>query len=81
MSEITDYLSQKIVEIRLARFIGEVVWASGSIIASAGLLFRIILLAIVGFSVLFIGLYLSVHYELQRLDYMHALERLTHKEK
>ncbi len=81
MSEIADYLKEKIAEVRLGRFFGEVVWALGASISVAGLFFAILLVAIVGFSLLFTGLFLSVYYELQRLDYMHALERLSHQEK
>ena len=47
----------------------------------AGLFLKFFLLIIIGFSLLFVGLYLSVHYELQRLDYMHALEKIAHQEK
>ena len=79
--EIADYLKEKIVEVRVARLVGEVVWALGSCISVAGLFFKILLLIIMGFSLLFVGLYLSVHYELQRLNYMHALEKIAHHEK
>ncbi len=79
MADMADYLKQKIAEVRLARFIGEVVWALGSCISVAGLFLGILLLVITGFSLLFIGLYLSVHYELQRLDYTHALEKFSRK--
>lgn len=81
MSDIADYLKQKIVEVRFARFIGEVVWALGSMISIIALFWKILELIIAGFSLLFLGLYLSVHYELQRLDYAHALERILHREK
>jgi hypothetical protein len=81
VSDITDYLKNKIAEVRFARFIGEIVWALGSMISIAGLFWRILELIITGFSLLFLGLYLSVHYELQRLDYTHALERIAHREK
>jgi hypothetical protein len=76
--EITDYLKEKIAEVRLARIVGEAVWALGSCISVAGLFFKILILIITGFSLLFVGLYLSVHYELQRLNYMHTLDKLTH---
>lgn len=81
MSDITDYLKEKIAEVRFARFIGEAVWALGTVLSVAGLFFKVLLLSIVGFSLLFAGLLLSVHYELQRLDYMHALEKISHHEK
>lgn len=81
MPEIADYLTEKISEVRLARFVGETVWAVGSCISIAGLFLKILLLIITGFSLLFTGLYLSVHYELQRLDYMHTLERIAHQDK
>lgn len=81
MSEITDYLKEKIAAVRLARLVGEVICALGSAVSVAGLFLKILLLLIAGFSLLFVGLYLSVHYELQRLDYMHSLENFAHKEK
>ena len=81
LSEIADYLKKKIAEVRLARLVGEIVWVLGSSISIAGLFLHSLLLAIVGFSLLFAGLFLSVHYEFQRLDYMHALERIAHQEK
>ncbi|MFP3985635.1 MAG: hypothetical protein ACLFU9_06705 [Candidatus Bathyarchaeia archaeon] len=81
MTDITEYLKQKIAEVRLARFIGEIVWASGFVIAVSGLFLRIFALTITGFSLLFLGLFLSVHYELQRLNYAHALEKLMQHEK
>ncbi len=81
MSDITEYLREKIVEVRLARIIGEVVWAVGSLTAVSGLLLEFLALIITGFSLLFVGLYLSVHYELQRIDYAHALEQIVRHEK
>jgi len=81
MSDMADYLKEKVAEVRLARFIGEVVWAFGSCISVAGLFLNVLSLVITGFSLLFIGLYLSVHYELQRLDYTHALEKISRKGK
>jgi hypothetical protein len=81
VADITEYLRGKIAEFRFARFIGEIVWAIGSSIAIGGLFFNVLLLALVGFLMLFIGLYLSVHFELQRLDYTHALESFAHREK
>jgi hypothetical protein len=80
MSDITDYLKQKIVDVRFARFIGEVVWAIGSMISITALFWKVLELIITGFSLLFLGLYLSVHYEFQRLDYAHALEKISHRE-
>lgn len=81
LSEITDYLKAKIAEVRFARLVGEIIWALGSCISIVGLFFRILFVITAGFSLLFTGLYLSVHYELQRLDYMHSLEKLAHQEK
>lgn len=81
LSEKTDCLKKKISEVRLARLVGEIVWALGSSISIAGLFLNTLLLTIVGFSLLFAGLFLSVHYEFQRLDYMHTLERIAHQEK
>lgn len=81
MSDITDYLRQRIAQVRFARFIGEIVWAFGSVLSVAGLFLKVLLLITLGFSLLFVGLYLSVHYELQRLDYMRALEKIVHHEK
>ena len=81
MSEITDYLKDEIVRVRLAKFVGEIVWALGFLISVAALIFRALLLMVPGFSLLFLGLYMSVHYELQRMDYMHALDTITHHDK
>lgn len=80
LSEITDYLKDRVAEVRFARLVWEAVCALGSCISIAGMFFRILLLIIIGFSIVFAGLYLSVHYELQRLDYLHALEGFAHRE-
>ncbi|UCH32722.1 MAG: hypothetical protein JSV05_04950 [Candidatus Bathyarchaeota archaeon] len=77
MSDITDYLREKISEVRLARVIGEIIWAIGSCISMAGIFLRLLTFTIPGFSLLLMGLYLSVHYELQRLSYTQALERFA----
>jgi hypothetical protein len=77
VSDITDYLREKISEVRLARVIGEIIWAIGSCISMAGIFLRFLTFIILGFSLLFVGLYLSVYYELQRLDYIQALERFA----
>lgn len=79
MSEIADYLKHKIAEVQQARFIGEIIWALGACISFAGLFLRNHSLTIPGFSLLLTGLYLSVHFELQRLDYIYALERTAHQ--
>ncbi len=81
VSDITDYLQERIAAVRFARFLGEIIWALGSCISIAGLFLRTLLLIIGGFSLLFVGLYLIVYYELQRLDYMHALEKMVHHKK
>jgi hypothetical protein len=82
VSDITDYLKERIAEVRQARFLGEIVWALGTGITVLELLFlKMPLLAFVGFAMLFAGLFLSVHYELQLLDYTHALENFARKEK
>jgi hypothetical protein len=81
VSDVTEYLRGRIAEVRFARFVGEIISAMGSILTVAGLLLSILPLTFTGFSLLFFGLYLSVHYELQRLDYAHALERFGHREK
>jgi hypothetical protein len=80
VADITEYLRGKIAQFRFARFVGELVWAIGSGIAIGGLFFDVLLLAVPGFFLLFIGLYLSVHFELQRLDYTHALDSFAHRE-
>lgn len=74
MTDITDYLKRRIAEVRLARLVGEAVWASGTITSVVGLLLKHLLLSVVGFPLLFVGLVLSVHYEFQLRDYMHTLE-------
>ena len=79
MSDISEYLKEKIAEFRLARFFGEMAAALGTCISITGIFLKILILTITGFSLLFTGLYLSVHYELQRLDYTHALEKISHK--
>lgn len=81
MSEIAEHLKARIAEVRFARLIGEIVWALGALVSAAGLVFKVLLLTIMGFPLLFVGLYLSVHYELQRIDYALALEKLAHQEK
>jgi hypothetical protein len=80
LSNISDYLNRKIVDVRLARLLGEAIWALGSCISAAGLLLRTLILVVIGFPILFFGLYLSVHFELQRLDYVQAMERIMHQE-
>jgi len=80
LSEIAEYLREKIAEVRLARFIGEIIWALGSVFSVVALFLKIFFVTVVGFSLLFVGSYLSVHFELQRLDYIHALERASRQE-
>ena len=75
MTDISEYLKRRIAEARFARLIGVMVVILGVIGASIALLLGILSIAIVGFTLLFAGLYLSVHYELQRLDYTEDLER------
>jgi len=43
------------------------------------LFFKTFFLMILGFSMLFAGLYLCVHYELRRVDYVSILERVSHQ--
>lgn len=81
LSDISEYLKERMVEMRFARFIGEIVWAIGSTLSITGLFLNFLPVTVTGFSLLFLGLYLSVHYELQRLNYVHALERFAHREK
>ena len=81
MADIRDYLKRRIVGARFARLIGEIVVALGVIGSLIALFFGILALVVVGFSLLFAGLYLAVHYELQRLGYANDLERFTHREK
>ncbi|UCG36488.1 MAG: hypothetical protein JSV64_07765 [Candidatus Bathyarchaeota archaeon] len=81
MADITEYMRKKIAEFRFGRFIGEIFGALGSCAAIVGLLLKTDLLAILGFTFLFSGLIISVHYELQRLDYTHALEHFAHRER
>ncbi|MFQ6068480.1 MAG: hypothetical protein ACE5KD_02945 [Candidatus Bathyarchaeia archaeon] len=81
MSEVTDYLREKIAQVSFARFVGEIVCALGSSISVVGLFLKILVFIIIGFSLLFVGLYLSVHYELQRLDYTYALRKIEQHEK
>jgi hypothetical protein len=72
--DITDYLRERIVEVRLARLVGEAFWALGACASVTGLFLRLFLLVIPGFPMMFVGLVLSVHYELQLRDYMQTLE-------
>jgi hypothetical protein len=81
MVDITDYLRQRITEVRLARLVGEAFWALGACASVTGLFLRLFPLVIAGFPVMFLGLVLSVHYELQLRDYMHTLESFTRQEK
>ena len=81
LSETTDYLSEKIVRVRFAKFVGEVIWVLGLCISAIALLLKTLLFMIPGFSLLLVGSYLSVHYELQRLDYLLALERINRYDK
>jgi hypothetical protein len=81
VADITDYLREKIAEFRFARFVGEVVSAFGACFSIVGLLLKVPLLVIVGFPLLLTGLYLTVHYELQRLDYINVLESFARPEK
>ncbi len=81
MSEITDYLSERIVRVRFAKFVGELIWVLGLCISVVALLLKVLILMIPGFSLLFVGLFVSVHYELQRLDYLIALEKMARYDK
>jgi hypothetical protein len=82
VSDITDYMKERIVKLRQARFLGSVVWALGTgLTVLELLLLRMPFLAIIGFAMLFTGLVLSVHYEFQLLDCTHALENFARKEK
>jgi hypothetical protein len=75
--DITDYLRERIAEVRLARLAGEALWALGACISIAGLVLKLFLLMITGFPIMFAGLLLSIHYELQLRDYIHALENFA----
>jgi len=79
LSEFENYHARKITEVRMGRLVGEVIWALGSCLSFAGLFFRILFLMILGSSMLFAGLYLCVHYELRRVDYVSILERVSHQ--
>jgi hypothetical protein len=74
---IEDYLSRKIVRVQNGRLVSEIIWAIGSCIAFAGLIAGTLLLAIPGFSMLFIGSYLSLHFELRRIRYSNSLEQIS----
>ena len=80
MSDVSDYFKRKIVDVRLARLLGEAIWALGSCISATGLLLRTLILVVTGFPILFFGLYLSVYFELQRLDYVQTIERIMRQE-
>lgn len=80
MTELAGYLRERIAVVRFARFVGEVVWAFGLCISIIGLLLRMLFLTLSGFSFLIIGLYVSVHFELQRLDYAHTLDKITNED-
>jgi hypothetical protein len=75
--DITDYLRERIAEVRLARLVGEAFWAFGACVSVAGLFLKLFLLIITGFPMMFAGLLLSVHYELQLRDYIHTLENFA----
>lgn len=77
MTDLAGYLKERIAVVRFARLVGEVVWALGSCVSVVGLFLRMLFLTISGFSFLIIGLYVSVHFELQRLDYAQALDKIT----
>lgn len=79
LSESENYLAKKITEVHMGRLVGEVIWALGSCLSFAGLFFKTLFLMILGFSMLFAGLYLCVHYELRRIDYVSILERVSHE--
>jgi hypothetical protein len=78
LSDVAEYLKEKVAQFKMARHLGEVMWALGSILSAAGLLFKILLLTIASFSLLLLGGYLSVHFEFQRLDYLDALDGILH---
>lgn len=79
LSESENYLERKITEVRMSRLVGEVIWVLGSCLSFAGLFLKILFLMILGSSMLFVVLYLSVHYELKRVDYVSILERVSHQ--
>jgi hypothetical protein len=75
--EITDYLRERIDEVRLARLVGEALWALGACVSAAGLFLKLFLLIVTGFPMMFAGLVLSIHYEQQLRDYVHTLENFA----
>ena len=81
MTDITDYLKERITELRLARLVGAAVWASGAFTSVVGLLLKHLLLSVLGFPMLFAGLVLSIHYEFQLREYIHTLEDFAHPDK
>jgi hypothetical protein len=78
LSDIAEYLKEKVAQFKMARHLGEVIWALGSLLSVASLLFKVLLLTITSFIILFLGGYLSVHFEFQRLDYLNALDGILH---
>jgi VIT1/CCC1 family predicted Fe2+/Mn2+ transporter len=84
MTEITDYLNEKVAELRLARIISAVVWTLGLLISAAAFLWRHSTLALpltlVGFSLFFAGAYFNIQFEFRRLDYTRALEKIAEYE-
>ena len=78
LSDIAEYLKEKVAQFKMARHLGEVIWASGSLLSVASLLSKVLLLTITSFILLFLGVYLSVHFEFQRLDYLDALDGISH---
>ncbi len=84
MSEITDYLNEKVAELRLAGITSAIIWALGLLISAAAFLWShptlTLPLMLAGFSLLLAGAYFNVHFELRRLDYARALEKIAEYE-
>ncbi|MCW4051588.1 MAG: hypothetical protein NWE78_00070 [Candidatus Bathyarchaeota archaeon] len=77
MSNTKDYFKRKIAKSRQAELVAGMILALGSCISAGGLLLRVSMLVFVGFPILFSGLYLSVHYEVKRLNYINMIEKIA----
>lgn len=78
LADIAEYLKEKVAHFKMARHLGEVIWALGSLLSVASLLFNVLPLTVTSFTLLFLGVYLSVHFEFQRLDYLNALDGILY---
>ena len=77
MPNLINHLEGKVAEANVAKGIGEAMFIIGLGSTFPGLLLGLLVLTLIGFAVLLVGFYLTVHFELKRLDYISMIERFS----